>query len=353
MAMTRSEVSPRVTDDLPMPASVFVTGANGFLGRALMARYRASGVEVRGVDVRPDPERDVVAGDIVDPHAWCEHLAGSEVVLHTAAIVSNNIPRDRAWCVNVVGTQRVLAAAAAAGGARFVQISTMGVARFAHTDPAAARRCLPGRELDEHWPLMPTGNPYTDTKIAAEHSVLAAHAAGEMRATVIRPADVYGPGCRPWVLEPIAAMRANRFLLPARGQGLFTPVYVDDLVDGVVRAASHAAAAGQIFHLGGESPVTTLEYFGYLARMLGRTEPPRHAPTAVAVAAAEAARIVARARRRHTELGRGVMEMLAKSRGVSNEKARRLLGWSPRVDLPEGMRRVEAWLRHEGLLGHG
>lgn len=336
--------------DVRMPTSVFVTGGNGFVGRAVMERYRGAGVEVRGVDVHPDPARGVVAGDIGDPASWCDQLEHAEVVVHTAAIVSNNVSHDRAWCVNVVGTQRVLDAAAAAGAARFVQISTMGVTRSAHADPAAAQRCLPGRELDERWPLMPTGNPYTDTKIAGEHTVLAAHAAGEIRATVVRPADVYGPGGRTWVLEPIAAMRANQFLLPARGQGLFTPVYIDDLVDGIVRAASHPDAAGQIFQIGGESAVTTLEYFGYLARMLGRTDPPRSAPTPVAVVAAEAARLVARARGRHTEVGRGVMQMLAKSRGVSNEKARRVLGWAPQVDLAEGMRRVEAWLRADGHL---
>ncbi len=337
-------------EEVRLPASVFVTGGNGFMGRALMERYRAAGVEVRGVDVHPDPDRGVVAGDISDPSTWRDHMRDAEVVVHTAAIVSNNIANDRAWCVNVVGTQRMVDTAAAAGARRFVQISTMGVARFAQAEPAAAERCLPGRELDERWPLMPTGNPYTDTKIAGEHAVLAAHAAGQIDCTVVRPADVYGPGCRPWVLEPIAAMRANRFLLPARGQGLFTPIYIDDLVDGIVRAATHPEAVGQIFHLGGESPVTTLEYFGHLSRMLGRTDPPRAVPTPVAIAAAEAARLVARARRRHTELGRGVMQMLSKSRGVSNAKAHKVLGWWPQVDLAEGMRRVEAWLRDEGHL---
>ena len=145
-------------------------------------------------------------------------------------------------------------------------------------------------------------------------------------------------------------MRSNRFLLPARGRGLFTPIYIDDLVNGVVRAASHPDAAGQIFHLGGEDPVTTLEYFGYLSRMLGLTDPPRNAPTAVAVAAAEAARLAARARGRHTELGRGVMLMLAKTRGVSNDKAHRILDWWPQVPLEEGMAQVQDWLRAEGLL---
>ncbi|MCC6226166.1 MAG: NAD(P)-dependent oxidoreductase [Microthrixaceae bacterium] len=333
------------------PSSVFITGANGFVGRALAERFRAEGVEVRGVDVSADPDHGVVAGDIADPSTWSHALAGAEVAIHTAAIVSNNIATERAWHINVVGTQRVLDAAAHAGVGRFVQISTMGVTRFAHAHPDAARRFLPDRELDERWPLMPTGNPYTDTKITAEHLVLAAHAAGEQSCCVIRPADIYGPGCRPWVLEPIAALRSGRFLLPARGKGLFTPIYIDDLVDGIVTTATHPAATGQIFNLGGESPVTTLEYFGHFTRMLGMDDPPRSAPTSVAVAAAEAARLVAVARRRHTELGRGVMLMLAKTRGVSNEKAHRVLGWWPKVDLDEGMRRVEAWLRSEGHLG--
>ena len=333
-----------------LPESVFITGANGFMGRALADHYRRRGVVVRGVDVAAEPALGVVAGDITDPAGWKEAIGDAEVVIHTAAIVSNNIDVETAWHVNVIGTQRVLDAAADAGVRRFVQISTMGVTRFAHAHPDASRRLLPGRDLDEDWPLMPTGNPYTDTKITAEHLVLAAQAAGRQAVTVIRPADVYGPGCRAWVLEPLAAMRSNRFLLPARGRGLFTPIYIDDLVNGVVRAASHPDAAGQIFHLGGEDPVTTLEYFGYLSRMLGLTDPPRNAPTAVAVAAAEAARLAARARGRHTELGRGVMLMLAKTRGVSNDKAHRILDWWPQVPLEEGMAQVQDWLRAEGLL---
>lgn len=334
-----------------VPRSVFITGANGFMGRALMDRFRSLGAEVAGLDVVADPGRGVVAGDIDEPASWRQNLSGVDVVIHTAAIVSNNIETARAWQVNVVGTQKVLDAAADAGVERYVQISTMGVTRYAHADPATARRCLPGRELDERWPLMPTGNPYTDTKIVGEHVVLAAHAAGEQSCTIVRPADVYGPGCRPWVLEPLAAMKANRFLLPARGQGLFTPVYIDDLVDGVVLAATRPEAAGQIFHIGGEEPVTTIEYFGHLWRMLGRSGDPRSASTPVATTLAEISRLVATVRRQHTEVGRGVVLMLAKTRGVSNEKAHRMLGWWPRVDLVAGMAEVEKWLRREGLIG--
>lgn len=332
----------------PLPSSVFVTGGSGFMGRALIDRFRAEGVAARGIDMIADPDRDVIEGDIGDPDGWAAHLEGCEVVIHTAGIVSNNIERARAWEVNVVGTRRVLDAATAAGAKRFVEISTMGVTRFAHADPSAAARVLPGEPLGERWPLMPTGNPYTDTKIVAEHTVLAAHASGRQAVTIIRPADVYGPGCRPWVIEPIAAMRKGRFLLPARGKGLFTPIHIDDLVDGVVRAVAAPAAAGRIVHLGGENPVTTSEYFGHLWRMTGHEGSPPSAPTSVAIVAAETARIVARLRRRHTEVGRGVVLMLTKARGVDNTAAHELLGWWPRVGLDEGMAGVEEWLADTG-----
>lgn len=329
---------------------MFVTGGSGFMGRALIDRFRADGVDARGVDVVADATRDVIAGDIGDPASWRDHLAGADVVIHTAGIVSNNIPTARAWEVNVVGTRNVLDAATRAGVGRFVEISTMGVTRFAHADPEAAARILPGEPLDERWPLMPTGNPYTDTKIVAEHEVLAAHAQGRQQVTIVRPADVYGPGCRPWILEPLEKIRSGRFLLPAHGKGLFTPVYIDDLVDGVVRAATDPVATGEIFHIGGEDPVTTEEYFGHLWRMLGKTGPPRSASTPVAVALAETARIGARLRRRHTELGRGVVLMLTKARGVSNAKAHDMLGWWPRVALDEGMERVREWLVDTGMI---
>jgi nucleoside-diphosphate-sugar epimerase len=226
----------------------------------------------------------------------------------------------------------------------------MGVARHAQRAHADAACHTGARDLDERWPLMPVGNPYTDTKLAAEHAVLAAHAAGELPCTIIRPADVYGPGSRPWVLEPIAAIRGGALVLPARGRGLLTLVYIDDLVDAVVAAGASTAAVGQIFHVGGEAPVTSAEYFAHLFRILGRRGSPRGVPTPVAVALAEGARLAARARGRHTELGRGAMEMLAKSRPVSNAKAHAVLGWWPRVDLVEGMQRVERWLRAEGLV---
>ncbi len=318
--------------------AVFITGALGFVGRALTKRYRALGAETRGLDLRADPQAGVLAGDVTRPEGWLPRLRGCDLLIHTAALVTNNVSHAEAWRVNVLGTRRVLEAAREAGVKRFVHLSSLAAMRFIHEDGA-----------DERAPVMPTGNPYVDTKIASEHAVLAAHATGEMVCTIVRPADIYGPGSRPWTVVPVQLIRKGLFLLPAHGKGIFRPVYIDDLVDGILLAAEKDAAAGQIFLLGGEAGVPCDEFFGYYHRMLGKGAP-RAMSTSAAIAIAEAGRLLFTLLGRPTELGRGAMEMLAKKTTVSNAKARRLLGWQPRVDLEEGMRRTEAWLRAQRLL---
>jgi nucleoside-diphosphate-sugar epimerase len=317
---------------------VFVTGARGFVGRALMERYRTLGVETLGLDINADPELGVVAGDVSQPQGWENHLQGCDLLIHTAAIVTNNVTHEEAWRVNVLGTRQVLEAAQRAGVQRFIHLSSLAAMRFITEDQA-----------DERAPILPTGNPYVDTKIAGEHAVLAAHAAGELACTIIRPADIYGPGSRPWTVIPVQMIKKGLFLLPAHGQGLFRPIYLADLVKGILIAAEKDEAAGQIFILGGEQAVSCEEFFGHYYRMLGKASP-RTMSTAAAVAVAETGRLIFTLLGKPTELGRGAMEMLAKKTTVSNTKAHRLLGWQEEISLNEGMRRTEIWLREQGLL---
>ncbi len=317
---------------------VFVTGALGFVGRAILARYQELDAETVGLDLHANPSAGVVAGDVSEPDAWQEMINGCDLVIHTAAIVTNNVPPSEAWRVNVLGTRRVLDAAIQAGARRFVHLSSLAAMRFILEDRA-----------DETAPVMPTGNPYVDTKIASEQAVLAAHATCEIPCTIIRPADIYGPGSRPWTIVPVQMIKKGLFLLPAHGQGVFRAIYIDDLVDGVMLAAENKEGSGQIFIIGGESTVSCEKFFGYYYHMLGKGSP-RMVSTPVAIAIAEIGRVIFTLLGRQTELGRGAMEMLSKKNTVSNAKARRILGWQPRVDLDEGMRRTETWLRTQKIL---
>jgi len=146
-------------------------------------------------------------------------------------------------------------------------------------------------------------------------------------------------------------MRAGQFLLPDAGQGVFSPVYIDDLVDGIVLAAGKPEGSGQIVTLTSGVGVSCAEFFGYHWRWLGKPGSPRTLPKGLAISLAEAGAGISRLLGRQTELGRGSVELLGRPATYSIEKARRLLGYSPQVELAEGMRRSETWAREKGLLG--
>src|SRR3954454_13372832 len=321
-----------------VPSKVFISGALGFIGSVLADYYRGQGAEVRGVDVRADPVLGVVAGDIGEAGDWQQHAQGCDLVINTAAYVGFGGELDEVWRVNVLGTARMIKAAAAGGAERFVQFSSVTTFGFDYPDG-----------VDETYPVRLTGNPYPDSKIAAEQVTLQAHVSGDVRATIVRPGDVYGPRSRGWTALPVKMIKAGQMVLPDGGHGHIGPVYVDNLVDGVTLAAASEAAVGEIFTIADGTAVEIGHFFGFYARMLGKA-PPRTVPLAVARTIAATGGRIEKALGRDTEMSAASIDYLAKRGGYSIAKARNILGYAPKVDLAEGMRRSEEWLRAEGLL---
>lgn len=310
-----------------VPGRVVVTGASGFIGRAVGARYRALGAEVVGIDLAADEANGVIEGDTTTPGPWQDLVGTGDLVVHTAALVSNTAGIDRAWEVNVLGTHHVLDAASAGGVGRVLHLSSVR---------AFSDRDFPP-DVDERHPVRPDGHSYVDTKIASEQVALQAHAAGDVAVTVIRPGDVYGPGSVPWTFWPVVGITSGTFAIPDDGRGVFSPVYVDNLVDGLVAAASTTAAAGQVFTISDGQGVTNTEFFSHYYRMLGRE--PEYLP------ADELRTVLADA-----GVGGDTVDYLLRTNTYSIAKARRLLGYEPAVDLADGMARCEAWLRASGLV---
>jgi len=317
----------------------FVTGALGFIGGALASRLRAAGVEVRGVDVRADPALGVVAGDVSSAGEWQRHAQGRDTVFHTAAIVSLRAGLEDFHRVNVIGTHNALQAAVTGGASRFVQLSSVTV--FGNDFPDGVQ--------EEH-PVRLLGVPYVDTKIAGEQVVLQAHAAGRIAVTVVRPGDVYGPGSRPWILTPLEEIQRGRLVLPMGGRGIHSPVHIDDLIDGIAAAAGANPAAGEVITLSGGIGVSTGEYFGRIAAMIGRSRV-RTAPTPALVVLTGALAAVDRLRGTPGDVNPNSVRYLTRTGTYSIAKARRLLAFEPKVGLEQGMRGCEEWLRSEGLLG--
>lgn len=312
----------------------FVTGASGFIGRALTDRLRAAGHETRGVDLRPDPANDVVAGDVATPGPWQDHAAGCDLVVHTAAIVSLTLEDPAAvWRANVLGTRHALDAAVRGGAQRLVHFSSVTTFGFDFPDG-----------VDETYPVRPTGVPYPDTKIASEQVVLQAHAEGRLPVTVVRPGDVYGPRSGAWAVLPTRLIKARRFTLPDGGRGTFSPVYVDDLVEGVVAAATEPKAAGHVLTLSGGIGVPNRDFFGRYADAAGTRL--LTLPTPVAKAGAAVLQRVGG----DPDVNPRAVEYMTRRGTYSIAKAADLLGWRPQVPVEEGLERTVAWLRAEGLL---
>lgn len=319
------------------PAKILVTGGTGFIGKEIVAAYRQRGVAAIGVARRADGSAGSVAGDVSDPAPWAHHLDGCDIVYHTAAVVSLVEKPEVAWAVNVRGTQRLIDEAAKRGVKRFVYMSSVAAMGFETPEGA-----------DETWPLMPNGNSYTDSKIAAEHAALAAHAAGKIAVTIVRPSDVYGLESA-WVREPLKMMQARQFMLPNDGEGHFSPIHVSDLVAGTILAGEHPAASGEIFILA-NGGVTTKEFFSYHWRWLGRTGAPPALPARLLKAIAASGGGLARAIGAKTEMGSGAIAILTRPGGYSTKKAETLLGFAPKVHLSDGMAAVEAELRKLGRI---
>lgn len=323
-----------------VPRSVFITGASGFIGQALVKRYRAAGAQVRGMDLRADPANDIVAGDLTRPEQWAEHAKGCELFINTAAVVSLAAPWKLYREVSVRGVRNCLDVAIAAGAKRFVQFSSVAALGWQYPEQADERCDV----------VIGTDYRYGVAKGASEHMVLAAHGAGEIECTVVRPGDVYGPGSRAWLSEPLKMAKAGALILPDGGRGRWTPVYIDDLLDGVMLAAGLAQAAGQIFHISAAESVSCKEFFSHHWRWAGRSGSPRSLPRCLAVALTYCIWSVNRLLQRSNEVTPDTMYMFSRTGGISIEKARQLLGYQPKVALDEGLRRSEVWLREVGQL---
>ena len=316
---------------------VLITGANGFIGNKLMTHYQAQGIPVVGVDLSGNGD-DIFQGDIGQPETISQLLQDCDVVVHTAALVSNSIADADMWRVNVLATRKLIAAAEKHKVRRFVQISSI----VAYGNSAEG-------ELDEEQPVHADGGSYVLTKLASEHTVLAATANSPMELVIIRPGDVYGPGSRPWVILPIEAINKGQFMLPAKGQGFFRPIFISDLIRGIALAVSTKEAAGEIFNLSCEGYMTTAEFFSHHYQWMNKRGPLK-VSTGLAMFAASAATKLAQITGGVNEASTATIVQLCTKSWFSIAKAERVLGWKPEVSFEDGMQQSKQWAQAQGLI---
>ena len=316
---------------------ILITGANGFIGNALMRYYQNNNQAVVGVDLVGNGS-DIIKGDVANPETIADLLAQCDVIVHTAALVSNAMADNDMWRVNVLATSNLIAAAKKYKVRRFVQISSIVV----YGNDAEG-------ELDENQPVHANGGSYVLTKLASEHAVLAAQANSDIEVVIVRPGDAYGPGSRPWIIAPLEAIAKKQFMLPAKGQGFFRPIYIDDLVRGIALATEHSAATGEIFNLSCEGYISTKDYFMPHYQWMGK-KGPLLVSTKLALRVAAITSIVANLMGNLNEASPATVAQLATKSWFSIKKAEHILGWKPEISFDEGMQRSKKWASDNGLL---
>jgi nucleoside-diphosphate-sugar epimerase len=322
---------------------VALTGATGYTGGRLLAALLARGdtvsalarptsAEPRGGDVR------WVEGDLADTRALDLLVEGAAAVVHVAAVYRTAGHPDSYYReVNVGGTERLLEAAARGGVRRFVHTSTVGVHGDVKNPPA-----------DESSPLAP-GDVYQATKAEAEARALAFHRERGLPVTVLRPGAIYGPG-ETRLLKLFRAIARGRYAIVGSGRAYYHPVYIDDLLDAYRLGLEHPAAVGEAFIVAGPEYVSQRELAAAIARHTGGRVLPFRVPAAPLFLAGALVEAVCVPLGLEPPLHRRRVEFWTKSRAFSIEKARRLLGYAPRVDVDEGVRRTAAWYREAGWL---
>jgi nucleoside-diphosphate-sugar epimerase len=133
------------------------------------------------------------------------------------------------------------------------------------------------------------------------------------------------------------------------GRHLCKPVYIENLIDGLILCAKIEAAIGEAINLTDGEPIPWRDFFGAYGRMLNTDSFPS-VPFALAWTIGSFNEVMAALRGQRVDLNRGTVKALHSRNSFSNQKARDLLGWQPRVDFDEGMQRTEAWLHAAGYL---
>jgi dihydroflavonol-4-reductase len=319
----------------------FVTGASGFIGTHLVRRLSADGWKVLALDLKtpltPSPGIKVIRGDIRDPDPWKKALEGTNVLFHLAAALgASRLSGDAFLEINAGGTGALLGAAREAGVGKTVHVSSAGV----------IGAVKPGATADEETPPNPQ-NAYDRSKLEAERIALEFARRGS-EIVVVRPGWAYGPGDRR-TLKVIKAVNDRRFALVAPDRGRQTPVFVDDLVNGL-RLAAEKGRRGEIYHLTGDEVLTVRRMAAILAEACGVPAPRLRIPVLAAKIAAWALEKAFAPVGREAPLNRSRLAFFLDAKPLSNAKARRDLGFRPAVDFRTGAARAVAWYREQGWL---
>ena len=307
---------------------VLVTGGTSLLGGSLAAMLAARGDEVTCFQRNPSQTgcRDIL-GDLLDREAVIRAAQGHDAIIHLGALVAPRPAWSDAYGVNVTGTEHVIEAAKTAG--RLVHVST----------PSVAFENLPTIGAGTEPPRYEGGDAYTRSKALAERLVLSAPAVPTI---VIRPHLVWGPGDTQLVGRIVDRARQGRLVLPDGGRALVDTTYLDDAVAALVaaldRTGDSTEALDRAWVVTGNDPRPLAELVEGILEAAGLTTSPRSLPAPlVGLIGRTVGRLWPSS---EPPLTYFAARQLSVAHWFDQRETQRVLRWSPRVSVDEGMKRL-------------
>lgn len=324
---------------------VLVTGSTGFTGRALAIKLNELGHEVRvlvrnpsKVDFPNVDKYEIIEGNLTDESAIEKAVNGVDVVYNVAAVFREGGITDQVYYdVHVTATVNLLKSAKKYGAKRFVHCSTGGVHGHIENPPA-----------DEEYRYSP-GDIYQDTKLEGELKALEFYNETGLPVSVVRPAPIYGPGDMR-LIKLFKMAKQPLTVLLGSGEIFYHLVYIDDLVDGFILAAEKEEAIGQSFLIGGPDVLNLNDLLDTISRELGTSTTKLHLPASPVQLLGTICEKICIPLGIDPPIYRRRVDFFTKSRSFNINKARKMLGYDPKVNTEEGIKKSAEWYKSKGYL---
>ncbi|GAB4137783.1 MAG: NAD-dependent epimerase/dehydratase family protein [Planctomycetaceae bacterium] len=326
---------------------LLVTGATGLVGSHVAETARQRNIRTRAL-VRATSDKsllqqwgvETVDGDMSDAESLKRAVENATVIVHCAAKVGDWGPVESYRAVNVEGVENLLTAAEATGVLkRYVHISSLGVyeARDHH-----------GTDESEE-PNTQGIDGYTLTKVESEQVVLRHIQEKQLPGTVLRPGFIYGPRDRTVLPRLLEKLKAGKVKFLGSGEQLMNNTYVGNLVDAIFATLEHDESIGGVYNITDNRLVSKREFMKTVAEQAGYPVPTKSVPLGFAKFLAKVLEGLWKL------LGKTEAPILSKARikflGLNLDfcidKAKRELGYDPKVDFTEGMQRTIDWFQQD------
>lgn len=325
---------------------VLVTGGTGFTGSHLTKRLLAKGHDVRILDNQKGIVYDeliekgakISLGSVTDDKLLNEIIPRCEVIYHLAAAFRKvNLPKHVYWDTNVTAMRRLLEIARNNNVRKVVYCSTQGVHGNVDNPPG-----------DESTPIEPE-DYYQYTKYEGE-KVAQEFIRDGMDITILRPTAIYGPGDPGRFLMLFRQVKKGAFPFFGNGKALYHPVYIDNFVDAFELATGKPEAKGQVYIIADEHYYTIKEIVQKIASIMGIDLKIRHFPFWPLYWTSAIVELAFKPFPMDPPLFRRRADWFRQNRAFKIDKAKRELGYVPRIDLDTGLRLTYEWYRDNGYL---